>query len=181
MENQPLLDRVEKLGEREKSMLTSWLRKKPVIRDLNAEFQERLTFGQRVADRVAAFGGSWTFIFLFVAGMAVWMLINAESTKPFDPFPFILLNLILSCLAALQAPIIMMSQNRQAARDRLEARHDYDVNLKAEMEIVGLQNDIGGLSGKLDQLSDAQWKELLDLQQRQVELLEAIHQSMKQS
>ena len=175
MDNQPLLDRVEKLGEKEKSMISTWLRKKPLIRDLNAEFQEKLTFGQRVADRVAAFGGSWTFIFLFIAGMAVWMLINEESNKPFDPFPFILLNLILSCLAALQAPIIMMSQNRQAARDRLE------VNLKAEMEIVGLQNDIGGLNNKLDQLSDAQWKELLDLQQRQVELLEAIHQSLKQN
>ncbi len=181
MENQPLLDRVEKLGEKEKSMISSLLRRKPVIRDLNAEFQERLTFGQRLADRVATFGGSWTFIFLFVAGMVVWMLINAESTEPLDPFPFILLNLILSCLAALQAPIIMMSQNRQAARDRLEARHDYEVNLKAEMEITGLQTEIGGLNTKLDQLSDAQWKELLELQQRQVELLEAIRESLKRN
>jgi uncharacterized membrane protein len=97
----------------------------------------------------------------------VWMLINADMTRPFDPFPFILLNLILSCLAALQAPVIMMSQNRQASKDRLEAHYDYEVNMKAEMEIMDLH-------AKIDQLRDAQWSELIALQQRQVALLEEI-------
>jgi uncharacterized membrane protein len=106
------------------------LRRTRVTRDPNVVFDERLTFGERLADRVAAFGGSWTFIIIFLAAIAVWMLRNAETAVPFDPYPFILLNLVLSCVAALQAPIIMMSQNRQAAKDRLDAQHDYEVNLK---------------------------------------------------
>jgi uncharacterized membrane protein len=116
-----------------------------IARNPNQIFEEQLTVGQRVADRVAAFGGSWTFIFAFLAGMFLWMTLNIKGNRPFDPFPFILLNLVLSCLAALQAPVIMMSQNRHAAKDRVEAQHDYEVNLKAELEVVALHS-------KLDEL-----------------------------
>ncbi|MGZ5492807.1 MAG: DUF1003 domain-containing protein [Thermoanaerobaculia bacterium] len=114
---------------------TNELMSRQVSRNVLEEEQERLTFGQRVADRVAAFGGSWPFIFLFGGIMAVWMAINVMALAHYDPYPFILLNLGLSALAALQAPIIMMSQNRQSAKDKLLAENDYQVNLKAEMEI----------------------------------------------
>ncbi len=115
-----------------------------VSRNLNEEVEERLTFGERVADRVAAFGGSWTFILLFGAFLLGWMLMNAFilASRAFDPFPFILLNLALSALAALQAPVIMMSQNRQSAKDRLKADLDYQVNLKAELEVAQLHGKI---------------------------------------
>ena len=126
---------IGRLGVVERFVLAKLLRREPVSRD-PAEREEAPTLGERVADRVASFGGSWTFIFLFLAAMAVWIDLNG-SAGAFDPYPFILLNLILSCLAALQAPVIMMSQNRQAAKDRLQAQHDYAVNLKAEMEIIG--------------------------------------------
>jgi uncharacterized membrane protein len=162
-----LLKQIQELSERERRVIGSWLKRKPVSQDINQQFREQLTLGQRLADRVASFGGSWTFIFLFLTAMTIWMMINADRTEAFDPFPFILLNLILSCLAALQAPVIMMSQNRQAAKDRLEAHYDYEVNMKAEMEIMDLH-------AKLDKLRDAQWSELIALQQRQVELLEQI-------
>jgi uncharacterized membrane protein len=109
-----------------------------------------------VADRVAAFGGSWTFIGLFVLVMAVWMIVNNETIIRFDPYPFILLNLVLSCLAALQAPIIMMSQNREAEKDRYQARADYEVNMKAEMEIMAM-------SAGLDDLRQGQLARLLAL------------------
>jgi len=125
------------------------------------------TMGERVADMVAAFGGSWRFIGLFSLIIAVWILGNSLSTHPKDPFPFILLNLVLSCLAALQAPIIMMSQNRQAARDRLEAQHDYQVNLIAEEQVLEVHR-------KLDELRAMQITELVTLQRRQMEILEAI-------
>jgi uncharacterized membrane protein len=172
MDNHALVEQIRGLGEKERRVIASWLHRHPVARDVNQEFRDRLSFGQRVADHVAAFGGSWTFIFLFLAGMFAWMLYNGETARPFDPFPFILLNLILSCLAAMQAPVIMMSQNRQAIKDRLEAQHDYEVNLKAEMEIMGLHT-------KLDQLRDAQWSDLVALQQRQVALLEEIREAIK--
>jgi len=171
MELHELSDQIHKLGDRERRVIASWLRRQPVAKDVNREFMEQLSLGQRVADRVASFGGSWTFIFLFLAGMFLWMLINRDTAQPFDPYPFILLNLILSCLAALQAPVIMMSQNRQAVKDRLEAHHDYEVNLKAEIEIMGLHT-------KLDQLRDAQLADLVARQQRQAELLEEIHALM---
>lgn len=114
---------------------TNELMSRQVSRNVLEEEQERLTIGQRVADRVAAFGGSWPFIFLFGGIMVVWMAINVLALTHYDPYPFILLNLGLSGLAALQAPIIMMSQNRQSAKDKLLAENDYQVNLKAEMEI----------------------------------------------
>lgn len=127
---------IRKLGQFERATLDRLLHRGH--RDPNAAFEEQMTFGQRVADRVAHFGGSWTFIGIFLLIMLVWMIINTEMHKPFDPFPFILLNLFLSCLAAMQAPVIMMSQNRQAAKDRLMASNDYEVNLRAEMEIQTL-------------------------------------------
>ena len=152
-----------KLDAMEKSIIHRFIHRKGVARDLTATPS---TFGQRVADRVASFGGSWSFIIIAVTAIAVWILINGRD-KSFDPYPFILLNLILSCTAALQAPIIMMSQNRQAARDRLDAQHDYEINLKAEMEIVALHT-------KLDEIREHKWNELITMQQRQIELLTEI-------
>jgi uncharacterized membrane protein len=115
-----------------------------VTRNVNLEAEERLTLGQRLADRVAAFGGSWPFILVFCAVMVLWIVVNtwvlAEQT--FDPYPYILLNLVLSMLAAMQAPIIMMSQNRQAAKDRLQADLDYRINLKAELEVAHLHKKV---------------------------------------
>jgi uncharacterized membrane protein len=134
--------------------------------NLNVEFDRNLTFGQRLADRVAEFGGSWTFILCFAGVMAIWILVNAGAllVGPFDPFPYILLNLVLSCLAAVQAPVIMMSQNRQEAKDRLRAEHDYQINLKAELEIRHL-------NWRMDQLINHQWHRLLEIQQIQTELI----------
>jgi uncharacterized membrane protein len=150
-------------------VLKQWQARKPVARDINEVFAEQMTFGQKVADSVAAFGGSWTFIGLFLAAMAGWMYANSRGAGAFDPFPFILLNLVLSCLAALQAPVIMMSQNRQSAKDRVDAQHDYAVNLKAEMEVLGLHE-------KLDELRDARigrLQEMLELQTAMIEELRA--------
>lgn len=140
-----------------------------VASNLNEAFTERMTIGQRVADHVASFGGSWTFIGIFGVIIVLWMSINlgVVLTKPFDPYPFILLNLVLSTLAALQAPVIMMSQNRQAAKDRMQAEHDYRVNLKAELEIRLLHT-------KLDQLLTHQWQRLIEIQQLQMDLMEEI-------
>src|SRR5688500_18453859 len=115
------------------------LSRHPVSRNVDAELRDRRTVGERLSDRIAAIGGSWAFIISFVAVLAGWIVVNtvllARRQAAFDPYPFILLNLLLSTMAALQAPIIMMSQNRQATRDRVAAEHDYEVNLKAELEI----------------------------------------------
>ncbi len=129
---------IRRLGSLERRVYAQLLSRGTVTTDVHAEFERQTTFGQRVADQVAAFGGSWTFIGFFLLVMAVWMGVNVREAKPFDPYPFILLNLVLSCLAALQAPVIMMSQNRQAARDRVDAQNDYRVNLNAEMQILSL-------------------------------------------
>ena len=162
-----LTEIIHKLGEREQRILTHFLHREPVARDSNAAFAQRLTFGERLADKVAAFGGSWAFILLFLVAMAVWMLLNIESAAPFDPFPFILLNLLLSCVAALQAPVIMMSQNRQADKDRLDAHNDYEVNLKAELEILALHS-------KINELRESSFAELMAVQDRQLALLERL-------
>jgi uncharacterized membrane protein len=142
-----------------------------VARNLNREFESRLTLGERLADGLAKFGGSWSFIVIFLVMMVIWMGINSFFLieKPFDPFPFILLNLALSCLAALQAPVIMMSQNRQEAKDRLRAENDYEINLKAEIEIRKLHE-------RMDHLLMHQWQHLMDIQQLQVNLMEEINQ-----
>ena len=132
------------------------------------------SFGERIADKVATFGGSWTFIITFFSFLLIWMIINVWvlSTKPFDPYPFILLNLILSCLAAIQAPIIMMSQNRQEQKDRIRAEHDYKINLKAELEIKLL-------SEKIDHLLVHQNKKLLEIQEVQIDYLEDLMKEVK--
>ena len=145
-----------------------------VAEDLNRQYEEGLTLGDRTADRVAAFGGSWRFIILFGVIMAVWVAINSAILlfRPFDPYPFILLNLLLSLLAAMQAPIIMMSQNRQTDRDRMRAENDYKVNLKAELEIRSIGE-------RIDQLIHHQWARLIEIQQIQIEMIEdlAAHRS----
>jgi uncharacterized membrane protein len=136
-----LLDLDEgELSRHERHIIEHAVNRLAVARDVGLEFSRDLTFGQRLADKVAEVGGSWTFIIVFSLVLGVWMIINTIvlATRAFDPYPFILLNLALSTLAAVQAPIILMSQNRSAARDRLMARHDYEVNLKAEIEIAAL-------------------------------------------
>jgi uncharacterized membrane protein len=137
-----------------------------LTRNVNMEFEEKRTVGQRLADRLAAFGGSWKFIIIFMSVLVGWIILNSIVliTHRFDPFPFILLNLVLSSLAALQAPVIMMSQNRQEAKDRLRAQHDYQINLKAEIEIRGLHE-------KVDHLIFKQWQRLLEIQEIQTELM----------
>ncbi len=141
-----------------------------ITNQLLSESQAPDTLGQRMADRVARFGGSWTFLMSFAGFLALWIIFNVAMalvlrSQPFDPYPFILLNLVLSCLASVQAPIIMMSQNRQEARDRQRAENDYKVNLKAELEIRDLHE-------KFDHLIEHQWQYLMEIQQVQVELLE---------
>jgi uncharacterized membrane protein len=123
---------------------------------------------------MADFGGSWAFILSFAAILTIWIVINLHVRTPFDPFPFILLNLILSCIAAIQAPIIMMSQNRQEHRDRLRAEEDYKVNLKAELEIRAL-------IAKIDQLRQHQWRRLLELQHIQLDLMNELSKGQKSS
>ena len=159
---------LEKLSEREQRILHHVAQRLHISRDANQAFDAHLTFGQRLADRVAAFGGSWTFILLFGTILLAWVVLNSwvltRRGEVFDPYPYILLNLVLSMLAALQAPIIIMSQKRQAAKDRLDATHDYEVNLKAELEICALHD-------KLDQLREHQWMELVGMQHEQIRLL----------
>ena len=137
--------------------------------DISKQFEKQLTFGERLSDRIASFGGSWRFIILFGVVLVVWIILNAALllNRGFDPYPFILLNLILSCLAAMQAPIIMMSQNRAEVRDRLRSENDYKINLKAELEIRHLHE-------KIDHLLRRQYNRLFEIQQIQIELLEEI-------
>jgi uncharacterized membrane protein len=142
--------------------------------DISKQFEKKLTFGERLSDRIAEFGGSWKFLIMFGAVLLIWIAVNGVIlvTRAFDPYPFILLNLILSCLAAVQAPIIMMSQNRAEARDRLRAENDYKVNLKAELEIRHLHE-------KIDHLLRRQYNRLFEIQQIQIELLEELGRQRK--
>ena len=134
------------------------LRRATGLRDSHEMFKSGMSFGERLADRVAAVGGSWTFIIGFGLFLVVWAVLNTVilTAHAFDPFPFIFLNLMLSMLAALQAPIIMMSQNRQAAKDRFEARLDYETNLRAEAQINQLSDQIGELQNQIRFLVAAQ-------------------------
>ena len=138
-------------------------------KNINTEFEQKLTFGERLADKIADFGGSWNFIVIFGGVLLLWVAVNSMILiwRPFDPYPFILLNLVLSCLAAVQAPVILMSQNRQESRDRLRSEHDYLINLKAELEIRHLHE-------KIDHLLMNQWQRLLEIQQIQMELMEEL-------
>ena len=147
-----LEERLRQLTQFERAVLSRALSREHWSRDPQT-YDAAATVGQRLADRVASFGGSWTFIGIFAIFMVSWMALNQEMETPFDAYPYILLNLVLSCLAALQAPVIMMSQNRQAARDRLDARNDYEVNLRAEMEIVAVHT-------KLDLLREQEWSRI---------------------
>jgi CRP/FNR family cyclic AMP-dependent transcriptional regulator len=133
--------------------LTDELLRTHVSRNVNVEVAERMTVGERVADKVASFGGSWTFIIIFGAVMLVWVCLNTAAlfTHHFDPYPYILLNLFLSMTAAVQAPVIMMSQNRQSAKDRLQADQDYQVNLKAELEVAQLHRKMDHLYERLQE------------------------------
>jgi uncharacterized membrane protein len=165
-----------KLSESEKHVLERLSSAQAISRNTHAEHDKPLTFGQRVADKVASFGGSWPFIGIFAAFLAIWVGLNVfllfSHKHPFDPFPYILLNLFLSMLAAIQAPVIMMSQNRQSANDRIVAQHDYEVNLKAEVEIVALHQ-------KIDELRVQQWEALMQLQAEQLARLDQIETSLK--
>jgi len=153
-----LLDLDEgELKPHEKRVIERAVKRMAVSRNINVELDEKVTFGERLADRVAAVGGSWGFIIAFLIVLLGWMAINAFVLveRAFDPYPFILLNLLLSTLAAIQAPIILMSQNRAAVRDRLMATHDYEVNLKAEIEIAALHE-------KLDAMRSQELKTLIE-------------------
>ena len=166
--------RFESLDERAQKVARHVAGRKYIARNTASETDTQSTFGQRAADAVARFGGSWTFIMLFATILIVWVGVNSFALssgmgasgagKAFDPYPYILLNLFLSMLAAAQAPIILMSQNRQAEKDRRNAEHDYEVNLKAELEIMLLHE-------KVDLLRETQWSELLAIQKQQLELL----------
>lgn len=151
------LNDIVKESLREESLLTNQLKKE--------DEETRSTFGERIADKVAQFGGSWTFILSFAGFLIVWIIINSVLlVKGFDPYPYILLNLMLSCLAALQAPVIMMSQNRKEAKDRERAEDDYLINLKSEIEIRHLHR-------KIDLSLVEQYEHLCEIQQKQLEML----------
>lgn len=154
------------LSTLEQEVLVSIHKHELITKDIDAEFEQEWTFGERLADRIAEFGGSWVFLVCFGVFLFLWIVANSLVLlwRPVDPYPYILLNLVLSCLAAIQAPIIMMSQNRQEAKDRLRSQHDYQVNLKAELEIRHLHE-------KLDHLLSHQWERLVQIQEVQLELL----------
>jgi uncharacterized membrane protein len=153
--------------EVEKRIREKVARGERISKNVNVLHDEQLTIGQRLADHLADVAGSWGFILSFLGLIGAWIVLNSIllMEKPWDPYPFILLNLVLSLVAGLQAPVIMMSQNRQETKDRIRAEHDYEVNLKAEIEIEQLHQ-------KLDLLRETQWKDLVDMQQRQIELME---------
>ena len=143
--------------------------------NINEDFDQKTTLGDALADKIASFGGSWRFIILFGSILFVWILANSAVLiwRPFDPYPYILLNLILSCLAAIQAPVIMMSQNRQEAKDRMRSENDYRINLKAELEIRHLHE-------KIDHLLSRQWERLVEIQQVQMELMAELADARKE-
>ena len=156
----------------QKDVLQSIQENESLVKNLNTEFDNKLSFGQRIADKVASFGGSWTFIIIFISVLLVWMIINSIALimpHPFDAYPYMLLNLVLSCVAAIQAPVIMMSQNRQEEKDRIRSEQDFRTNLKAELEIRTLHI-------KIDELISHQWQRLLEIQQLQTEMMEEMMQ-----
>jgi uncharacterized membrane protein len=160
---------LEKLPPEERCIVEKFINRGHIARNVAREFDDQLTFGERLADRVASFGGSWTFIIIFLCLLTLWMILNTFilMQRAYDPYPYILLNLILSCLAALQAPVIMMSQNRQAEKDRLQSKNDYEVDVKAELEILQLHE-------KLNELREHDWLSLVEMQQQQIAMLERL-------
>src|SRR5437879_9168985 len=169
-----LEDEIGELSALDNEVIESLQQHEILSSDLSKQFERKLTFGERLSDHIATFGGSWRFIILFGIVLFGWIILNGIFllNRGFDPYPFILLNLILSCLAAIQAPIIMMSQNRAESRDRLRAENDYKVNLKAELEIRHLHE-------KIDHLLRRQYNRLFEIQQIQIELLEEISRHKK--
>ena len=168
----------EKLTEQERHVAHHITERTPISTNVVQDYSEQMTLGQKMADKVASFGGSWVFISIFACVMVIWILLNSfillKLNSSFDPYPYILLNLVLSMLAAIQAPIILMSQNRQAYKDRLSAEHDYEVNLKSELEIIALHE-------KVDSLRQEQWKELISIQQEQLRLLSQLVGDLKKN
>jgi uncharacterized membrane protein len=155
------------LTEMDRRVAESIANQDTLAENVEEEYEDHRTLGERLSDHLASFGGSWAFLISFGLFMVLWMTINLLRGDPgaFDPYPFILLNLVLSCLAAIQAPIIMMSQKRQEAKDRLHSENDYRVNLKAELEIRHLHE-------KMDYLLQRQWQRLTEIQQLQLELMQ---------
>jgi len=169
-----LLEEKGALTDLEQEVVQNLKNHELISENIEKQFDQKWTFAERLSDKIASFGGSWRFIILFGSLMVLWIIINSLLLlfRPFDPYPFILLNLILSTLAAMQAPIIMMSQNRQEAKDRLRSQHDYQVNLKAELEIRNMQE-------KVDHLLTHQWDRLVQIQEVQIELLNEISEKKK--
>jgi uncharacterized membrane protein len=167
-------DEVGELSNLESEVVNSIAANKLISDNIEVELDKKLTFGERLSDKIADFGGSWTFIIIFFLILFIWIAINVWllTSKPFDPYPFILLNLILSCLASIQAPIIMMSQNRKEDRDRLRSENDYKINLKAELEIRVIHE-------KLDHLVAHQNQKMLEIQEIQADFLEDIMKILK--
>ncbi len=168
---QLLLKEKGEISHLDQEVIESLRQQEVFAKNPDAEHLASLTFGQRLSDRFASLAGSWGFILIFTAVLLLWILVNVVGLfrQPFDPYPFILLNLVLSCVAALQAPLIMMSQGRQEARDRLHAQRDYQVNLKAELEIRHLHQ-------KIDHLLSHQWERLIEIQEIQMELIDEVKQ-----
>ena len=169
-----LQDEIGELSTLDNEVIESLHQHEILSSDISKQFERKLTFGERLSDQIASFGGSWRFIILFGAVLFGWIILNGIFllNRAFDPYPFILLNLILSTLAAIQAPIIMMSQNRAELRDRLRSENDYKINLKAELEIRHLHE-------KIDHLLRKQYNRLFEIQQIQIELLEEIGRKSK--
>ena len=163
-----LAKELEKLSEQERDIVQRFLSKGRVARNVAKEFEEHLTLGQRISDGVAEMMGSWRFIIIQSSLLAGWVVLNISAyIGHWDPYPFILLNLALSFQAAYAAPIIMMSQNRQSEKDRLQSKNDYEVDMKAEMEIMQLHE-------KFNELRDSYWADLVRMQQQQIEMLERL-------
>ncbi|MGA8240983.1 MAG: DUF1003 domain-containing protein [Desulfobacterales bacterium] len=164
------------LSTLDREVLESLKQHETLASNVETEFEQESTVGERLSDKLASFGGSWTFLIIFGSILLVWITLNSIAllAKPFDPYPYILLNLVLSCLAAIQAPVIMMSQNRQEAKDRLRSQQDYQVNLKAELEIRHLHE-------KIDHLLSRQWERLVEIQQVQIDLMSEISRIREKS
>jgi len=163
-----LAKELEKLSEQERDIVQRFISRGRVARNVAKEFEEHLTLGQKISDGVAEMMGSWRFIIIQSTLLSAWVVLNISAyINHWDPYPFILLNLALSFQAAYAAPIIMMSQNRQAEKDRMQSRNDYEVDMKAEMEIMQLHE-------KFNELRDSYWTDLVRMQQQQIEMLERL-------
>ncbi|MCA9018040.1 MAG: DUF1003 domain-containing protein [Planctomycetaceae bacterium] len=164
------------LSQLDREILVALQNQELISSNIENEFEKTYTPGEKLADIIATWGGSWSFLIVFALFMIFWVTINSLAAfwQPVDPYPYILLNLLLSCLAAIQAPIIIMSQNRQEAKDRIRAQHDYQINLKAELEIKLVHE-------KLDHLLTRQWEKLMQIQELQIEQLSEIDNIKKRS